>query len=131
MSSGEIICTDGLQLHYRDSELEAFNREELSSLQSVTILPVKHIWRTSDVTVGFKRNDEQIIDFELHYRPGIGQMFQQIKNPCHSFRHENEIVLLDLSLLESGLYHIRFRADKNMEWSSWQSFLVMEGEKTF
>lgn len=130
MSSGEIICADGLQLQYRNSELDVFKREEISS-PSLAILPLKHIWRTADVTVGLKKHGEQIINFELRYRPEIGQMFQQIKKPCHSFRHGEDIVFLDLSLLETGLYHIRFRGDKNMEWSGWQSFLVMTGENSF
>ncbi len=131
ISSGEVICADGLQLLYRNSELDVFNRQEMSSLQSVVTLPLKHVWRTADVTVGLKRNDGQIIDFELHYRPGSGQKFQQIEKPCHSFRHEDDIVFLDLSLLETGLYHIRFRGAENMEWSNWQSFLVMTENNKF
>ncbi|WP_457577114.1 hypothetical protein [Desulfomarina sp.] len=130
MSHGEVICSDGLQLHYRNSELDIFNREEMLSLRPVAILPLKHIWRSADVTVGLKRNDGQVIDFELHYRPGIGQMFQEIEKPCHSFRYGDENVFLNLSLLKTGLYHIRFRGDKNMEWSRWQSFLVMAENNT-
>jgi hypothetical protein len=124
-SSGEFYCADGLDPPSATNDLAVLTQKEKMLLSPVVVLPLKHLWKKKDVAVGLKNINEHELEFELHHRAEIGQSFRKIEKPCFDFSYRGDIVFLDLSLLQTGLYHIRFRKNEQTEWGRWQSFLVM------